>query len=198
MRAGVRVFGRMYLFRAIPFDTANWPGGTVERQFATNHLGPFLLTGLLQKVLESTPGARVINHSSSASDMTKRVSNVHEAADITKDAYDAWDSYASTKRANRYFTWSLNQRLSKDKGLFAVACHPGWTGTNLQHRSLGLAWLTFGMEAVYEKLTMVLNNAYSQPVSLGAQPQVFWATVLSRATVTCKHVTSCMYAPSHK
>jgi len=188
----------MYLFRATPFDTANWPGGTVERQFATNHLGPFLLTGLLQKVLESTPGARVINHSSSASDMTKRVSNVHEVADITKDAYNAWDSYASTKRANRYFTWSLNQRLSKDKGLFAVACHPGWTGTNLQHRSLGLSWLTFGMEAAYEKLTIVLNNAYSQPVSLGAQPQVFWATVSSRATVTCKHVMSCMYAPSHE
>lgn len=53
---------------ATPYDTAEWSGVTVERQFATNHLGPFLLTGLLQKVLEATPGARVINHSSSASD----------------------------------------------------------------------------------------------------------------------------------
>ena len=53
---------------ATPYATVEWSGVTVEKQFATNHLGPFLLTGLLQKVLEATPGARVINHSSSASD----------------------------------------------------------------------------------------------------------------------------------
>jgi len=53
---------------ATPFETVQWSGVTLEKQFVTNHLGPFLLTGLLQKVLESTPGSRVINHSSSVCD----------------------------------------------------------------------------------------------------------------------------------
>jgi NAD(P)-dependent dehydrogenase (short-subunit alcohol dehydrogenase family) len=121
---------------ATEYATVQWPGGAVESQFATNHLGPYLLTGLLQKVLESTSGSRVINHSSSASDMTARVKDVHKIAQISSGEYDAFgDQYTSSKRANRYFTWSLNQKLS---GVLSVACHPGWTGTNLQHRATGV------------------------------------------------------------
>jgi NAD(P)-dependent dehydrogenase (short-subunit alcohol dehydrogenase family) len=110
----------------------------VEKQFATNHLGPFLLTGLLQGVLEATPGARVVNHSSSASDGCARVKDVGAVAQVLSEAdYRPFlDSYACSKRANRYFTWSLNQVLAGN--VKAVACHPGWTGTNLQHRATGL------------------------------------------------------------
>jgi len=161
---------------ATPYASAEWPGGTVEKQFATNHLGHFLLTGLLQKVLEATPGARVINHSSSASDMTKRVSDVHTVAEVKREGYDAWDSYCSSKRANRYFTWALNQRLT---GVLAVACHPGWTPTNLQHRATGLVDGGVVSKAVQDAWTLLsatMNSAYAQPLNLGAQPQLYAAT----------------------
>jgi len=110
---------------ATDFATVEWPGGKVENQFATNHLGPFLLTGLLQGVLEATPGARVVNHSSSASDGCARVKDLGAVAQLSKGNYSAFlDSYACSKRANRYFTWSLSKILAGD--VKTVACHPGW------------------------------------------------------------------------
>ena len=47
-------------------------------------------------------------------------------------------TYSCSKRANRFFTWSLNQKL---KGVIAVGRHPGWTGTNLPAKASGVvAW----------------------------------------------------------
>jgi len=66
----------------------------------------------------------------------QRINNVHAIAAVPEAKYSPFmDSYACSKRANRYFTWLLNQRLS---GVKAVSCHPGWTGTNLQHRATGM------------------------------------------------------------
>merc|ERR1712166_571838 len=148
---------------ATEYATVQWPGGAVESQFATNHLGPYLLTGLLQNVLESTPGSRVINHSSSASDMTARVKDVHKIAQIAVGEYDAFgDQYTSSKRANRYFTWSLNQKLSR---VLSVACHPGWTGTNLQHRATGVK-ASFMSNSVWEGLVATrMRPMHSRPAS---------------------------------
>eukprot|EP00588_Corethron_pennatum_P004855 CAMPEP_0194284324 /NCGR_PEP_ID=MMETSP0169-20130528/27333_1 /TAXON_ID=218684 /ORGANISM="Corethron pennatum, Strain L29A3" /LENGTH=356 /DNA_ID=CAMNT_0039030109 /DNA_START=98 /DNA_END=1168 /DNA_ORIENTATION=- len=158
---------------ATAYSSVRWPGGTVEKQFATNHLGPFLLTGLLQQVLEATSGARVVNHSSSASDFCKRVGDVHKIAHVSQAEYYAFsDVYACSKRANRYFTWSLNQRLKK---VLSVACHPGWTGTNLQHRATG-AKAPFMSDTLLEFLAAAANAAYSQTPKLGAQPQLYAAT----------------------
>jgi len=158
---------------ATVYSTVLWPGGAVEKQFATNHLGPFLLTGLLQNLLEATPDARVVNHSSSANAFCKRVGNVHKIAHVSQAEYSPmWDVYACSKRANRYFTWSLNQRLS---GVLSVACHPGWTGTNLQHRATALQ-APFMSDKVHKLFSMATNAAYSQPPKLGAQPQLYAAT----------------------
>mmetsp|Transcript_28894 Transcript_28894/g.33236 ORF Transcript_28894/g.33236 Transcript_28894/m.33236 type:complete len:353 (-) Transcript_28894:560-1618(-) len=159
---------------ATKYSTVQWPGGNIETQFATNHLGPFLLTGLLQPILESTPGARIVNHSSSASDACKRTSTIAEIANASEKDYIAFlDSYACSKRANRFFTWSLNQRLKG--GVMAVACHPGWTGTNLQHRATGIK-ASFMSDTIFKGLSAAMNGAYAQPVNLGVQPQLYAAT----------------------
>lgn len=149
---------------AVPFAHVN---GKVESQHATNHLGHFALTGLLKGALEATPGARVINHSSSASDFCGSLHEPHSLAKVSEADYSAWAAYSCSKRANRYFTWSLNQKL---EGVLAVSCHPGWTGTNLQHRATGI------MDGRLMTIISTVTNALlSQPPSLGAQPQLYAA-----------------------
>lgn len=148
---------------AVPFAQVNG----VESQHATNHLGHFALTGLLKMVLESTPGARVINHSSSASDMCEFLEKPHLLAKVSSEEYDAWLAYSCSKRANRYFTWSLTQKL---KGVVSISCHPGWTATNLQHRATGI------MDGrILGVLSTVANALFAQPNSLGVQPQLMAA-----------------------
>lgn len=148
---------------AVPFARA----GQVELQHATNHLGHFALTGLLKRALEGTEGARVVNHSSSASDMCPSLSLPHSQASMTASTYDAWLAYACTKRANRYFTWSLNQKL---KGVTSVSCHPGWTGTSLQGKATGVI-----DERIIGVLSSVMNGLFAQSNYLGAQPQLYAA-----------------------
>ncbi|MCP5050333.1 MAG: SDR family NAD(P)-dependent oxidoreductase [bacterium] len=68
-----------------------------ELQFGTNHLGHFALTGLLLDVIKNTPGARIVNVSSSA----------HKAGKLDFDdlnwenrKYSPWKSYGASKIAN--------------------------------------------------------------------------------------------------
>jgi NAD(P)-dependent dehydrogenase (short-subunit alcohol dehydrogenase family) len=61
-----------------------------ERQFTTNHLGHFALTGLLMDLITNTPGARVVNVSS----------NAHRFGQIP-DAY-RWPRLWSSR-----FIWSI-------------------------------------------------------------------------------------------
>jgi len=134
-----------------------------ELQFATNHLGAFALTGLLQPLLKSTAGSRVVNHASSAN-MFCDTLYADAYHNVTRDQYDPSRSYGCSKRANLYFTWALKQR-----GFFAISAHPGWTGTDLQHRATGYG----------QVVAMVLNgmnHLFSQSIWLGAQPQLYGAT----------------------
>jgi NAD(P)-dependent dehydrogenase (short-subunit alcohol dehydrogenase family) len=96
----------------------------VEMTFALNHLAYFLLTLELVDLLVSTPGARVVNVSSSA----------HERARIDWDdlqgerAYSGWKAYGQSKLANLLFTRELARRLSaRDVAVNAV--HPGAVAT---------------------------------------------------------------------
>lgn len=139
----------------------------VESQFATNHLGHFQLTGLLQGVLKATKGARVINHSSSASDFCPSL-DAGSLSHVTKEAYSPWASYGCSKRANRYFTWALNRRM-KGLGVVATMCHPGYAATDLQGRATGMGDLAAAL------LAGIGNNIFAQSASVGAQPQLFAA-----------------------
>jgi NAD(P)-dependent dehydrogenase (short-subunit alcohol dehydrogenase family) len=98
-----------------------------ELQFGTNHLGHFLLTGLLAPALLRDPPSRVVNLSSGG----------HMASDILWDdpnferhAYDPFISYGQSKTANILFSVELERRLS-GRGVHAYAVHPGFVGTAL-------------------------------------------------------------------
>ncbi|WP_420640706.1 oxidoreductase [Candidatus Leptofilum sp.] len=101
-----------------------------ERQFGTNHLGHFALTGRLLDLIKKTPGARVVTVSSLA----------HHRGDMDFDnlmyeggnGYDRQDAYGRSKLANLLFTYELQRQFEKhDVEATAVAAHPGISTTNL-------------------------------------------------------------------
>ncbi len=125
-----------------------WSVDGIELIFATNHLGPFLLTSLLIPVLaeaarNSQPGTtRIINVSSSAhfvspfrfsdynfegrplpSDEQPR-RNLPNYVYEENDGFPGTIAYGSSKTANILFSVALNSRL-RSKGIRSLAVDPG-------------------------------------------------------------------------
>lgn len=101
-----------------------------ETHLATNHLGPFALTGLLLDCLEAAPAARVVNMSSLAHRMTQGLDP--DDPGLTRRPYKEMDAYGRSKLAALLFTFELERRLRRaGKRSIAVAAHPGYTATNL-------------------------------------------------------------------
>jgi NAD(P)-dependent dehydrogenase (short-subunit alcohol dehydrogenase family) len=99
-----------------------------ERQFGTNHLGHFALTGLLLDLLLPTAGSRVVTVSS----------NMHRAgrlniADLqSAQRYRRVAAYGQSKLANLLFTYELQRRLAAAGArTSALAAHPGTAITAL-------------------------------------------------------------------
>lgn len=115
----------------------------IEMTWATNVLGPFLLTDLLIPQLSA----------SSSDELRGRIVNVAStyAGGLNVDDPEFDDrhfsgkaAYRQSKQANRMLTWELDQRLP-GTGLTANALHPGFIASELS-RHLGpvsrLAWRT--------------------------------------------------------
>lgn len=98
-----------------------------EMQFATNHLGHFLLTGLLAPALVAGAPARVVNLSSGGHNFAPvDFDDIH----FNERDYDKFVSYGQSKTANILFTIELDKRL-QDRGVRAIAVHPGVIQTDL-------------------------------------------------------------------
>jgi dehydrogenase/reductase SDR family protein 12 len=94
-----------------------------ETSFATNLLGPFLLTELLIDKLE--PPARIINVSSGGMYTQRlRVDELQMAPGL----YDGTIAYARSKRAQVILTEMWAERL-RDRGIVVHSMHPGWADT---------------------------------------------------------------------
>ena len=101
-----------------------------ELTFATNHLGPFLLTALLSDHLHKT--ARIV----------MVASRIHYRGHLHLDAvtnararYTATTAYAQSKLANVMHTFALARRMA-GTGISVNCLHPGVVGTNLLPRWL--------------------------------------------------------------
>ena len=97
-----------------------------ELTLATNHLGPFALTGLLLDWL--APGARIVTVSSIA-----HLGGVIDFDDLqAAKGYDRERAYAQSKLANLLFTYELDRRLrAAGAQVAALGCHPGVVRTDL-------------------------------------------------------------------
>ncbi|XP_042494574.1 short-chain dehydrogenase TIC 32, chloroplastic-like [Macadamia integrifolia] len=113
----------------------------IEMQFATNHVGHFLLTNLLLETMKSTAHeskkeGRIVCVSSEAHRRPYpegiRFDKIND-----KPGYAAWSAYGQSKLANVLHAKELNRRL-KEEGvdITANSLHPGVIATNLlRHHS---------------------------------------------------------------
>jgi NAD(P)-dependent dehydrogenase (short-subunit alcohol dehydrogenase family) len=99
----------------------------VETVFATNHLGPFLLTNLLLPALTAGAPARVVTVSSGVEGMAKI--NFDDLQGV--NSYDEIRAYNQSKLANVLFTYELARRI-QGTGVTANAVEPGFVKTNLR------------------------------------------------------------------
>jgi NAD(P)-dependent dehydrogenase (short-subunit alcohol dehydrogenase family) len=102
----------------------------LELQLATNHFGPFLLTGLLLPQLAASPAARVVTVSSQLHRMARKA-----PLDDPREQhgrYQRWLVYGQSKLANLLFAYELDRRARR-AGLpvKALAAHPGFAATHL-------------------------------------------------------------------
>jgi NAD(P)-dependent dehydrogenase (short-subunit alcohol dehydrogenase family) len=98
-----------------------------EMQFATNHLGHFLLTALLVPALRAAGGARVANTSSGGHRFS---AVVFEDIHFERRPYDKWAAYGQAKTANVLHAVELDRRLASS-GVRAFGVHPGMIITEL-------------------------------------------------------------------
>ncbi|KAI8926190.1 hypothetical protein BC831DRAFT_380933, partial [Entophlyctis helioformis] len=99
----------------------------IEEQFATNHVGHFLLTRELMPALLKAPEPRVVNLSSSYHDKAPRPEGIRFADINNPKGMSVWDRYGQSKLANILFTRGLNSRFG-DK-IYANSVHPGFVDT---------------------------------------------------------------------
>jgi retinol dehydrogenase-14 len=130
-----------------------------ELMFATNHLGPFLLTNLLLDLLKSSEPARVI---SVAAPSTTKL-DFHDLQGELK--FGAFSAFGASKMANLLFTYELARRL-QGRGVTANVLHPGLVKTALMGEApAAVRWILNLISTTPEK-------AAATPVYLASSPDV--------------------------
>lgn len=102
----------------------------LELQMATNHFGPFLLTGLLLPQLVASEDGRVV----AVSSQMHRIARSAPLQDPrgANGRYKPWPTYGQSKLANLLFTYELDRRLRRaELPVKALAAHPGFASTHL-------------------------------------------------------------------
>lgn len=126
-----------------------------ELQFATNHIGHFVLTNELTPLLKKANGARVVCLSSTGHKLSPiRWGDIH----FTKEPYNKWVAYGQSKTANSLFAVELDARMKAD-GVRAFAVHPGGINTPLQRHlqreeMVAMGWIKENGEPTEQALKM--------------------------------------------
>jgi NAD(P)-dependent dehydrogenase (short-subunit alcohol dehydrogenase family) len=139
-----------------------------ERQFGTNHLGHFVLTGLLLPALVKSGRGRVVTVASIAH---------HGGTEAVLEAnagprYNPQKAYGNSKLANLLFAMELHRELTAHElPVTSVAAHPGLAATGLVSDREGM-----GASAILRTAVPVLIKAFSQSAAAGARATLYAAT----------------------
>jgi NAD(P)-dependent dehydrogenase (short-subunit alcohol dehydrogenase family) len=107
----------------------------IERTFATNHLGPFLLTNLVIDLVRAGSGGRIINVAAESPVSRLDFDNLEG-----EKSYGFLSAYFRSKLENVIFSLDLAQRL-QDTGVTVNCMSPGPTRTRFGDNMTGLAGL---------------------------------------------------------
>jgi len=141
-----------------------------ESQWATNVLGPQLLTRLLLPAMEAVPGSRII-FVSSTRHASALLDEERMRADVRGEQYRGFDFYGRTKLADLLLARGFEHQLREEGAqTLSLAAHPGFTATGLV--GSGFAGLPRFLRPVANWGSDVLG----QPVAQGALPILYAAT----------------------
>lgn len=133
-----------------------------ELQLATNHLGHFLLTGLLFDQVKNAAG-RIVTVSS----MAHKFGQMNFDDLMLTQNYESSLAYGQSKLANLLFTFELDRKLKASSSpVSCYACHPGYSATQLQ---------STGPKGFWNFLYKFTNQFLAQPAYNGAIPTVLAA-----------------------
>lgn len=135
-----------------------------EMTLAINHLGHFLLTNLLEDVLNASAPARVINVSS-ASHRGARI-NFEDLHSVKN--YNGMRAYGQSKLANVLFTYELDRRWNSE-AITVNALHPGFVSTNLGREN---GWLFHALARMVMLVGKSAENGAQTTNYLAISPQV--------------------------
>jgi NAD(P)-dependent dehydrogenase (short-subunit alcohol dehydrogenase family) len=147
-----------------------------ERQFGTNHLGHFVLTGLLLPALVKSGGGRVVTVASIAH---------HGGTDAVLegnlgDGYHPQRTYSNSKLANLLFALELHRELSAHGvPVTSTAAHPGVSGTGLVGSRDGM-----GASPFMRIVGTAFVKVFTQSPSAGARATLYAATEAAPGSYT--------------
>ena len=137
-----------------------------ERQFGTNHLGHFALTGLLMPQLLAAPHPRVVTVAS----LAHRNGKIDFKNLQSEQKYVPWDAYNASKLANILFANELDARArAVHSKLVSIPVHPGVATTSILANGPGL-------KDIKSRLVTLLAPVLFQSDAMGALPTLYAAT----------------------
>ncbi|XP_077241927.1 short-chain dehydrogenase TIC 32, chloroplastic-like [Tasmannia lanceolata] len=157
---------------ATPFKLS--PDG-IEMQFATNHIGHFILTDLVLETMKNTASnskmeGRIVNVSSDGHGFANR-SGIPLDKDKLNDesGYNSLVGYGRSKLANILHANELARRLKEEEAnITANSLHPGSINTNLlRHHSI-----VYGILNVFGKLSKTVPQGAATTCYVALHPQV--------------------------
>jgi NAD(P)-dependent dehydrogenase (short-subunit alcohol dehydrogenase family) len=161
------------------FTTRQESADGFELTFALNHLAYFVLTRALWELLETTPGARVVNTASGAH--TAGVIDLDDIA-YARKGYSGWRAYSASKLANILFTRELARRLD-GKGI-ANCIHPGWVATGFALNNAG----------ALPRFFKLLAAVFARTPAKGAETLIWAATSPEAVHLNGEYLQDCKVA----
>ena len=148
-----------------------------ERTWALNHNAYFLLTTLLQDILRSTGGARVVSTASDA----HRPGKMHwdDLQFERRGTKAGWSTYCQSKLANILFTRELSRRLD-GSGVTANCLHPGFVNTGFSRNNGFMA-----------RLLMTISRPFQRKDTKGAETVVWLAVSEEAEGLTGEYCHNC-------
>ena len=137
----------------------------IEKTFAVNHLGYFLLTNLLLDLIVKSAPARIVNTSSVGH---YRGTMDFDDLNFDRERYQIMNAYGRSKLANVLFTRELAKRLA-GTGVTVNCVHPGAVSTNIWSHAM---WWARPILAIAKLFMITPETGGDRLAYLAVSPEV--------------------------